>query len=180
MRLLIDMDSVLVQLLPAWLERYNRDYDDTLRVEDIHVWEMHQSVKSSCGNKIYEYLKEPGLYRNLLPMPEGPETVRRLMDEGHQVFLVTAPPLNSPHAVWDKLEWVREHLPFFALDHMIFCHQKWLLQGDILFDDCPTHLELFEQTSIAMSYPYNKGYGQIQVSSWPAFYAEIKKLSPHR
>lgn len=176
MRLLIDMDSVLVQLLPTWLRWYNEEFEDTLAIKDITAWDMHSIVKPECGHQIYKYLDQPGAYRDLAPMPGGPLAIDTLLRRGHEVFIVTSPPYTSQTAVWDKLEWVREHLPFFDESHVIFCRRKFVVAGDVLFDDCPTHLKEFTGTAVAMDYAYNRGYGDYRVETWPAFLSLVEGL----
>lgn len=177
MRLLLDMDSVLVQLMPYWLRLYNAEYNDNLTMDKITAWDMARFVKPECGNKIYEYLNQPGAFRDLEPMPHGPETVKALLEDGHEIFIVTAPPVRSSTAMWDKLEWVREHLPFFPEHHVIFCHPKYVIHGDILFDDSPINLAHFARIGVAMDYNYNKEEGVFRVNSWPEFKQLVDSLS---
>ena len=176
MKLAIDLDSVLVQLLPTWLQRYNQEYQDQLCIEDITVWEMERLVRRECGPRIYRYLQEPGFFRTLPPVPKGPEILERLQEEGHEIFLATASPLHAATAMWDKLQWTQEHLPFLDPASLIFIHPKHLLQTDLLFDDSPTQLDHFPGISVAMDYPYNRGHGDYRVASWPEFYHLIHQL----
>ena len=136
MRILIDMDGVLCNLMDEWLRRYNAEYGDALSTEQITSWGPHRFAKA--GRRIYKYLSLPGFFRDLVPLPGAVENMRRLLAAGFDVPIVTA---ASGHQ--DKRDWVSEHLPFFNTDNMIFAHRKELIRGDILFDDAPHHPERF-------------------------------------
>ena len=60
--LLIDMDSVICDLMTDWHNQYNKDYCDSLSVEKLKCWESEKYVKPECGTKIYDYLDQPGLF----------------------------------------------------------------------------------------------------------------------
>ncbi|NLN26989.1 MAG: 5'(3')-deoxyribonucleotidase [Firmicutes bacterium] len=166
MRILIDMDGVLCNLMDKWLRRYNEDYGDALSTEQITSWGPHRFAKA--GRRIYKYLSLPGFFRDLVPLPGAVENMRRLLAAGFDVLIVTA----ARRGHQDKRDWVSEHLPFFNTDNMIFAHRKELIRGDILFDDAPHHLERFAQYGgepIAMAYPYNAHVPYRRVASWDDF-----------
>ena len=64
----MDVDSVVADLGTAWLNRYNRDYNDNMTNENILSWDTHKYVKPECGKKIYEYIEDPSLYDEVLPI----------------------------------------------------------------------------------------------------------------
>jgi 5'-nucleotidase len=180
MRLLLDLDGVLVEMLPSLLERYNQDYQDNVSIDQLDSWGLHRHVRPECGKKIYRYLLESGFYRNLPPVQGGPETVRQLHEEGYEIYVVTAAPLLSPTAIWDKQEWIRHYLPFLmeGSPRVVFTHHKYLIQGDLLLDDSPENLDRFPQLSVAMDAPYNQGHGDHRVGSWPEFYRWLQQYNP--
>lgn len=156
MRFLIDLDSIIVDLLPTWLGLYNKDYDDDLAIGDIHAWATHKYVKAECDLKVYEYLRQPGLFRNLPPLPGAIEGVRALLEQGHSVHIVTAAPDGS---ATEKIEWVKEWLPFLDPKRVIICYDKFLVDGDVLVDDSPNNLIKWRHThpegrTVTIKYPY--------------------------
>jgi 5'(3')-deoxyribonucleotidase len=54
-RIAFDQDQVLADLLTEWVSRYNTEYNDNLRPEDIKNWNWHNLVKPECGKKIYNH-----------------------------------------------------------------------------------------------------------------------------
>ncbi|WP_257347552.1 5' nucleotidase, NT5C type [Pseudalkalibacillus decolorationis] len=166
--LLIDMDSVICDLMTEWHRRYNRDYDDNLSIQDLKCWDSENYVKKECGNKIYDYLDEPELFIKLDPLPNAIEVLRRL-HENYEILIVTS---SRTYAYTEKEKWIEKHLPFIGKRNLIFTHRKEMVRGDILFDDAPHNLIAFKKTgrtAIAMDYPYNQDVKVDRVSSWLEF-----------
>lgn len=168
--LLIDMDSVIVDLMTEWHERYNRAYGDDLSVERIHCWQTENYVKPECGKKIYDILDEPGLFRHLKPLPDALDVLERLNAE-YDLLIVTS---SRTHAYTEKEQWVAEHLPFLPKENLIFAHRKDMIRGDLLFDDAPHNLRAFTasgRVAVAMDYPYNRDVDVPRVTNWREFEA---------
>lgn len=173
-RLLLDMDGVLCDLVSKWFSIYNKEHDDALRLEDMREWGPHRYARK--GKLIYRYLSEPGFFRDLAPIPGAIDGVRQLLDWGHDVVIVTA--AKRGHA--DKLQWVREHLPFLDLHNVVFAHRKELVRGHLLFDDAPHNLTAFASYGlpVAMAYTYNQRYPGERVDSWEQFLALVRDRMP--
>lgn len=166
--LLIDMDSVICDLMSEWHQRYNEDYQDNLTVDRLKCWQSENYVKPECGKKIYNYLNEPDLFLNLKPLPHAIEVLERL-HEKYEILIVTSSP---QYAFIEKDKWVTEHLPFIGRKNLIFAHKKYKVCGDLLFDDAPHNLLEFKETgriAIAMDYPYNQDLQVPRVKNWLEF-----------
>lgn len=179
MRIFLDMDEVLCELLEDWMRMYNKDYNDRVEISDIKYWDQRKNVKAECGDKIFDYLNVKGLFRNLKPIDGAIDGVKALLKQGHDVYIVTNPPVTSPYALEEKKEWLKEYLPEMVGDkprYIFTCH-KYLLQGDILFDDCPEYLRTFTGISVAYDYPYNQRFkSNFRVKNWGEFLELVHKL----
>ena len=51
----VDIDDVIISLVPTWLHLYNKDYKDNLSKNDITDWQIDKFVKPECGINIYNY-----------------------------------------------------------------------------------------------------------------------------
>lgn len=166
--ILIDMDSVICDLMSEWHRRYNEDYEDNLSVENLMCWRSEDYVKSECGEKIYEYLDQPGIFLHLKPLPYAIEVLERL-SLNYDVLIVTS---SRTYAYTEKEQWVEENLPFIGKNNLIFSHRKEMIRGDLLFDDAPHNLIAFKntgRTAIAMNYPYNASIDVPRVNNWLEF-----------
>lgn len=138
----VDMDDVLNNLLDVWLERYNKDYNDNLKIAP--TWDLAKYVKPECGDKIYDYLHEPNIFYNL-ELQKHAYSVMKWLYNKYDVYIVTAYVSDSCH---DKTRWVQKNLPFFDINKIIFCNNKGLLNLDYLIDDGPHNIMAFKQKGI--------------------------------
>jgi 5'(3')-deoxyribonucleotidase len=169
------MDSVIVDLMSEWYNRYNNDYNDDLTVDRVLDWDAHSYVKAECAGRIYDYLKQAGMFENLLPLPHAVEVLERLAQRFDIVIVSSAP---SSIAYREKEEWVLRHLPFISRDNLIFAHRKDLILGDLLFDDAPHNLQAFMRTgriAVAMDYPYNREVSCPRVADWLEFEKKVER-----
>jgi 5'-nucleotidase len=102
--LLIDMDSVICDLMTEWHSRYNNEYDDDLSVERLLCWNSEKYVKPECGLKIYNYLSEPGLFLGLKELPDAIDVLRRLSQK-YEILIVTS---SVSTAFMEKEQWVED------------------------------------------------------------------------
>lgn len=58
----LDCDDLLLDLVPNWLKRSNKDNNENVKPSDIKDWDIAKYV--SRGNNIYKYLV-PDLYRDI-------------------------------------------------------------------------------------------------------------------
>lgn len=169
--ILVDMDEVLADLIPSWLSHYNKDYNHNLTPEDLKEWDTTQFVKPECGTKIYDYLKTPGLFRNLTVRPYAQEFIQNLMDNDYRVLIVSDSPAGHAYCDYasdsksvsnpadDKRRWLAEHFPMIDSKNIIFTGQKWFVKGDVIVDDKPaTFLEFQKRNrnAVLIDQPYNR------------------------
>jgi 5'-nucleotidase len=173
-RILLDMDGVLCDLIGKWFAIYNKEHHDHIDLSQMSEWEPHLYAKK--GKAIYHYLSQPGFFRDLSPIPGAIEGVKQLLNEGFDVVIVTAAKTGQR----DKMQWVKEHLPFLDTRNVIFAHRKELVRGDVLFDDAPHNLVAFAPygIAVAMAYPYNQTYPGHRVRSWDEFLTLAHQLFP--
>lgn len=163
MTILFDVDGVLADLHTAWLKRYNLEYNDKLVVNDMTQWDIECLVKPECGTKIFDFL-DYTIYEEVKPF-RGALTAVRYARQWSRVVFVTTPCNNHGGA---KLVWLNKH--GFEVDKKdyIECHDKSLIRGDVLIDDCPENLLNFVGLAILFDRPWNwsswlrriKGFGE--------------------
>lgn len=169
----IDLDTVLNNLNDEWLKRYNADYDDNITNGDLLTWNIASFVK--CGNKIYDYLKEPGFFRNLKPQPNAIE-VTKWLEDYFDLCIATA---YVPEACVDKAEWVDKYFPHIGSKNIIFCNDKGKILTEYLIDDGGHNIEAFRGKGVVFDQPYNRYLTEYpRVHNWmetQAYFAEALK-----
>jgi 5'(3')-deoxyribonucleotidase len=78
-----------------------------------------------------KYLK--GFFEKLQPMPNAIDSYNKLA-EHFDVYILSTGPWSNPHSLYEKVLWVKQHLPK-AYKNVIFSHHKDLNIGDYLIDD---------------------------------------------
>lgn len=171
MRILIDMDSVVVDLCSKWFSTYNEEAGDDLRMENVASWDTHLYIKGDPKH-LYGILCRPGFYDSLPPLDGAVDAVTELAKAGHEIRFCTATP--SADAARSKMEWVdREfaHLNWRGHKHVILTHEKHWIDANILIDDSPHNLEAFTRSSgfgsaLAIAYPYNESFDGFRAHDW--------------
>lgn len=154
MLVLVDVDSVVADLIPEWLRLYNLDYGDSLTKDNITDWSMDKFVKPECGLKIYDYLKSDSLYDGVVPIDGALSGVAHLRSEGHRIVYASAGIHSSA-----KFRWLERHgfEPGKYAQNYVVIYDKSLLKGDLLVDDRDKNIEQFNaRKSILFNQPWNQ------------------------
>jgi 5'-nucleotidase len=152
-RIAIDQDQVIADLVTPWLAMYNNDYNDNLVPKDVKNWNFDNIVKESCGKKIYDYLDDSQLFRNL-PVIENSQRVVRELSKNFEIFIVTSP-WNSANVI-PKTDWLKEHFPFLDENNFVFTKNKGIVRADYMIDDKPANLDNFSGTGLLFDVPHNQ------------------------
>jgi 5'(3')-deoxyribonucleotidase len=164
MRIYLDMDGVIVDLMSGWMPYLNTITAKNLKVEDVNMWGV-ETVWGVPFSKASKPLHRPQFWQDLLPYPGAVEFVRELHDKGHQVYMATQP-FPSENCMWGKKEWIENHLPFLPPNRLIIIEDKYLLRGDMLVDDKPENLFRFEGLRVLFSQPWNQKLKSNMLASW--------------
>ena len=180
MVILIDMDDTIEQLLKAWLRGVNDRYGRSVRYEDITSWDVSAPYPGLTREQVYAIPDEPGFWGTVEPIEGAAEAIRRFMDAGHEIYIVTATPyISLPEKMDDLLfRW----FPFITWDQVIITTRKQLIKGDILIDDGIHNLKGGDYVKILMTAPHNRSYdaesnGMIRVNNWKEVEEVIEGLS---
>lgn len=85
----LDVDDVLLDLMPRWLADYNEEWEDILTPKHITSWDISQHVKPECGKRIYGYLN-PDMYADMAPIQGAGQFVQDIRNMGHTPRYITA------------------------------------------------------------------------------------------
>lgn len=171
----VDVDDVCADLVPAWLDRYNLEYDDCLTRESCTEWDLTKIVKPECGAAIYDYLKDPQLYDFVEPIDGARTGVAALRRANHQVVFVTSCGYDAQTVAASagaKLEWLQRYgfLPrdASAAKHYIIASDKSRIRADILIDDRPLNVDTFWGRGLLFDQPHNRTAAplRVRVMNW--------------
>jgi 5'(3')-deoxyribonucleotidase len=149
----LDVDGVVADLLTNWLRWYNRDYNDDLKYTEIVRWETWEFTKPECGTKILEYLKNPRLYDDVLPMPGALDAIAKLRMNGYRVIYATVTPIETTGV---KYAWLERYNLIEHMKDYIEVTDKGLIRASVLVDDRAENLGHFIGAKILFDQPWNR------------------------
>lgn len=163
----LDMDGVLADLLSDWVRVYNNIYEDSLVSNDIVSWDFHNFVKPECGKKCYEILHSDFLnFANLDPIPGAVEAVANFMKDPEIDLYVVTDALSSPKIMREKYAWLRRHIPFLDRTKVFFAKHKEMIAVDVLIDDHTENVLNSYREGILFSAPHNKDSHLRKIENW--------------
>ena len=136
LRILVDIDGITADTLPHWLKWIADKSGVQARMSDIDKYDFAQCppLNSLHPSLVYGVLQDPGFTTAIPLMPGAELALMKLMNDGHEVYLVTA--RSGAQHISETFTWVKEQLPFIdARKQLIFCYDKHLLTADVLVDD---------------------------------------------
>ena len=169
MRILVDMDDTIEQLLDAWVSRANEKFGRDVSLDEITGWNVAAPYTGLTREEIYGVTYEPGFWSSIKPMPGAAEALKHFMDEGHEVYIVTATEIEH---VEEKMKGLLfRYFPFLSWNQVIITGRKQLIRGDVLIDDGIHNLEGGDYRKILFTAPHNRFYdaeanGIIRVNTW--------------
>jgi 5'(3')-deoxyribonucleotidase len=140
--LAVDMDEVIADALAEHLFRYNRDFQTTLTLDDLHGRYLWDLIPPERHHALAGYMLSDDFFSVLTVMPEAQRVLAR-MQSRFDIFIATAA-MEVPTSFTAKFHWLATHFPFIAPSHIVFCGDKSILRADFLIDDNPRQLSRFE------------------------------------
>ena len=172
-RIAVDLDSVCNELVPAWLNWYNTEWNDNVQFEDITSWEIDRFTRA--GKNMYEFLSIPGVFQTL-PIQENCYGVMDWLCTLYDVYIVSSW-ANRAQQVEDKVKWIKYYLPFFNTDNLIFCINKSAISADYMLDDGVHNLDTFSGTGLLYDRPWNQQYNHYtRLNNWDEVFNYFKEL----
>lgn len=181
--ILIDMDDTIENLLAAWVSYLNGRYGTTVQTEDIKHWDMAKAFPNLTKQQVMSPISEDDFWSHVRPIDGAPETLKKLMNDGHEIFIVTASFYKTIPSKMDSV--LFRYFPFLSWDNVIVTSRKQMIKGDVLIDDGVHNLVDGEYAKILMDAPHNRDYpaeknGMFRVKNWNEAYAIISRIKEAR
>lgn len=162
MKILIDMDGIVTDTLPAWLDRIHSLYGVRAVPDDITKWNLHENPPLNLlkPDQIFDILNEKDFTLGIPQMADATHHIERLHKAGHDISIVTA--RYGTNCMPETLVWLREMMPWLNVEKKAwFCYDKHRITGDVLIDDKAETLIQYRKDHpkahlVTIDYPYNK------------------------
>ena len=180
MTILVDMDDVLEQLLDGMIRYLNSRYGTKTTLDDIKEWELAGAFPGLTREQIYSPELDPDFWKDVHPMPGADKALRRLIDDGHEIYIVTATMYQTLPEKMDEV--LFRYFPYIKWDHVIVTHNKHLIHGDVLIDDGPHNLSGGSYRKILFEAPHNREFdeasiGAVRVRNWEEAYEAVSRMT---
>lgn len=177
---LVDLDDTIEDLLTAWIhalnERFGRDVDP----EHVRLWDVLEYYPGLSKSDIYSVFDWDNFWSNVKPKPGAVEYMKRLIDDGHKVYIVTATYYLN---IQVKMEMVLfKYFPFLKWDQVIIAQDKAMIDGDVIIDDgIHNHLRK-RRLNVLMDAPHNRHIdaatiGAVRAESMEEAYRAVSELA---
>ncbi len=192
MKIGIDLDDVLADSLPHYVQALNRRFELTIDLADAawRIFDRFPHIPRREAHSFFSELIEEGFFSSRPLLPGAREAVESLAEEGHHLFIITGRAARDAITTRDWLEQVGLLRHFSAIVHNGIepvSHYKsgaaFKLQLDLFIED-----ELAVAVAVAemaipvllFDRPWNRGAlseNMQRVRSWPEVISRIGALS---
>lgn len=131
----VDVDGVLNNLMTETIYHLKESFaigDDKLSLDDFTEYEVKKCVTPDIYNKMEKVWADKSFWDNLIPADGAVEAMRKLIQNGIEVFIMTA---CTPDIVEGRSKWFAKHFPFIKQNNIIYGHPKWLVSCDFMIED---------------------------------------------
>lgn len=169
MRICVDIDDILCDLVPAGLALYNAKTNKNIQPSDISLYYLHECFSAEEADAILEIFNGEEIFKHLKPVKDAQWGLETLINQGHNVFLATATPY---HTFASKVDWVCKHFPYVSPRSIICIKDKSVLNCDVMIDDNLDNLTKNVCERIVLDCPWNRDknkdfvYGIHRAHSW--------------
>ena len=179
MRIGIDCDGVLRDFIPDLVNKIKETHPEHAdKILESNSWDWEDWLPFWTDDETEKYIFEDNYYdlfgpdANPIPssLEDWPKLKEWAKEYGHELVLVSAqrPQCKEPTEHWLQ-RWG------FTFDKIIFTHDKWKADVDVLIDDSPDKLREFKEQSINNGVPIC--YKQTWNKSCQNDYISIDRLS---
>lgn len=178
--ILIDMDDTIEGLLKGWVAWINNKYGTSVDWKSIRSWNVNPYFPNLTTEQLYEPFYLDSFWDWVEPLPYAQEMIKRIKDDGHKVYIVSASTYETLPAKMDRV--LFRYFPYFTFDDVIIASNKQMIRGDVMIDDGVHNLVGGEYVKLLMDAPHNrefdeKQYGIRRVYDWGEIYDIIIELS---
>ena len=130
----VDVDGVVADLHTVWVDIYNQQTGDTLRVSEITDWAVPPFMNKLSHYEAVQIIKDPSIYDYVEPIHGAIEAIEAIRAADMQPLFVTHCYRRQFRA---KLNWLRRNGFTHHDDEVIAVSSeyKWVIGTDVLIDD---------------------------------------------
>lgn len=179
-KILIDMDDTIEDLLGSWVASINTRYGTSVSPEEIVDWEIEKFFPSLTRFQVFEPIFTEDFWDTVKPKKDAVKYVKMLRDEGYQVYICTNTNYKTLKSKMDKA--LFRYFDYLTWNDVIVAKNKQMIDADFLVDDAVHNLIGGKYKGILMDAPHNRDFNEkkhdiIRAKTWEEIYNIIKEES---
>lgn len=156
-----DVDNVLCNLQEVVVYLFNKRHNTRYTLNHFTEYDVMNVLPTAEAIKMQTMYGEQGLYNLVRPLPGAQDALQKLVNEGHQVYLVTD---AIPKTYGEKVDFIHRYFPFIDDSHIVAMKHKHLFRCDVLIEDNLSNLLAKPYYHrICFNYPWNN---QSETKDW--------------
>ena len=132
MVLCVDVVDVICNLQEVVIKLFNDRHGANYKISDFTEYNVMNIFPIQDAIAIKDMYGESGLYNKVKPIVGAQEALQKLINDGHQVYLVTA---AIPKTYDEKVKFIHRYFPFIDDGHIVCMKHKWMFKCDIMIED---------------------------------------------
>lgn len=176
----VDIDDTICNLQEVVIDLFNKRYGSHYTINDFNEYDIMNILPTQDGIVMRDMYGESGLYDKVKPLPAAQESLEKLINLGHQVYLVTA---AIPKTYGEKVAFINRFFPCIDENHIVCMKHKWMFKADIMIEDnLQTLLAKPYYHRICFNQPWNQNVNDWvhdihRVSSWSEIVDVVNKIN---
>jgi len=148
LRIGVDLDSVVYEIIYPWVDKYNKVYKDSLKYDQFDDWDFNFSKKKiKCTPENFFWFSQHADVQWEAPLIHGAvEALTQLQADGHLICFITS---AKRGVIPIKVAKLTMDFPDLAAE-LHFTKEKWHIHTDVMIDDNP---HLVKQWATMMQLP---------------------------
>ena len=180
MVLCVDIDDVLCNLQETVVKLFNERFGANYTLNDFKEYDVMNILPTQDAIVMKDMYGESGLYNKVKPIPGAQKALEKLINLGHQIYLVT----NAvPKTYAEKISFIKRFFPYINESHIVLMKHKHLFKCDVMIEDnLQTLLESPNYHRICFNMPWNQSdkdwvYGIYRCNNWNEVLTAVNKIS---
>lgn len=176
----IDIDDTICDMQQTAISIFNARYNANYSIADFREYEVMNCMPVDHATKMIDIYGESGFYNHVKPFKGAQNGIQKLIDKGHQVYLVT----NAiPRTYGEKVEFIKRYFPYIDESHIVSMKHKHLFRCDVMIDDCMQNLLAgTNYHRICYNQPWNSSnkdwvYGIYRCDNWTSVLAAVNEIN---
>ena len=174
MRIIVDFDGCIAELLKPWLDKYQQLGGEYVDPDTVTDYNMQTQVKKP---KLLQRALHEGFHQK--PIPGAIEAIKQLQVEGHEIVFLTYCVGDANYGF--KRQWLDFYLGPWAAERLMAVSSpalKRCVSGDVLIEDSPEniaewcHFNPWGQV-FCIEQPYNAEVAWLR-GTWSDFIKHLK------